>query len=397
MIKNCRSCNSRELIEITSLGMQYLSDFVDGDQKPEQHPLDLVMCTNCTLLQLKQTTPSSSLYNDHYGYRSGVNNTIRADLADVVKQAITRTQLTSEDIVVDIGANDGTLLGNYAIDGLTRVGFEPVTKLAYSCEKNADVVINDFFSYEKFKEKFGDKQAKVITSISMFYDLDDPNSFVGDLVKMLAPDGLLIIQQNYLASMLNQNAYDNIVHEHLEYYSLTSLEHLLGRHGLEVVDVELNDINGGSFRCYIRHMDNVKKLRIHENHLKLNNKWTYLMFTHRISQEKKKLREFVREESKKGKKFYLYGASTRGNTLIQYCEFDNKMIQAAVERNPEKWGKKIASLSIPIISEEQARRDKPDYMIVLPWFFKEEFLEREKEYLENGGHLVFPLPKFEVV
>lgn len=397
MIKNCRSCGSRELIEITSLGSQYLSDFVDGDEKPEQHPLDLILCTNCTLLQLGQTTPSSSLYNDHYGYRSGVNNTIRADLADVVKQAQERRHLNPEDIVVDIGANDGTLLGNYNSSGITRVAFEPIAKLAYACEKNADVVINDFFSYEKFTEKFGDKKAKIITSISMFYDLDEPNQFVSDLAKMLDSDGLLIIQQNYLASMLKQNAYDNVVHEHLEYYSLASLEHLLNRHGLDVVDVELNDINGGSFRCYVKQMDNVKRLRIYEEKLKLNNKWTYIMFTHRISQEKKKLREFVRSEVKKGKKFYLYGASTRGNTLIQYCELDNKLITAAVERNPEKWGKKIASLSIPIISEEQARKDKPDYMIVLPWFFKTEFVEREKEYLEAGGHLVFPLPKFEVV
>ena len=210
--------------------------------------------------------------------------------------------------------------------------------------------------------------------------------------KILDEKGIIIIEQNYLATMLQNVAFDNIVHEHIEYYSLKSLEHLLNRHGLEVFDVEVNSINGGAFRVYVKHMDNVKKLRQREEKLKLGNKWTYMLFAIKVKQIKNKVYNFIKEKVDEGKTVYLYGASTRGNSLIQACGLNNKLIKAAVERNPEKWGKRIASLDIPIISEEQARKEKPHIMLVCPWFFAPEFIEREKEYLRQGGTFLFPLP-----
>lgn len=412
-IKKCRSCNSKNLIKIISLGNQYLSDFTKTKRKPKAFPLRVVLCKKCFLVQLDYTAPSKYLYTERYGYKSGINQTMQEELKEIAQKSLKKIKKLSKTksasgrtnekiVVVDIGANDGTLLKNYP-KNIYRVGVEPIAKFAKEAKKYSDKVINDFFTYEAFHKALGNKRADVITIISCFYDMEDPNKFISDVKKIMKDDGICVIQQNYLVGMLKQNAFDNIVHEHLEYYSLLSLSNLLKRHGLEVFDVKLRDLNGGSFKTYISLKDKRKKtkavlkLEKYENRLKLNNKKIYLDFAKRIEKNKKNLFEFIKKEAAKGKTIYLYGASTRGNTLLQYFGLDNKLIKKAVERNPEKWGKIIASVGIPIISEEQARKDKPDYMLVLPWFFKEEFLKRESKYLENGGHFIFPLPKFEVI
>jgi len=403
MITNCRSCGSKELIDILSLGDQYLSDFVNGDEKPEKYPLDLVLCQQCNLLQLKHSAPVSSLYTDNYGYRSGINQTMRSHLAQLVNNACQLASPSPDDIVIDIGCNDGTLLKSYNDRALIKIGFDPVKKFAKYIEGTGIKFINAYFNKQNYEEYFGEKKAGIITAISMFYDLDDPNTFISDLKGILDKNGILIIQQNYLVGMLLQNAFDNIVHEHREYYSLLSLEKLLDRHGFDVFDVELHDLNGGSFRTYICHQgarkiaSSVIKLRESENKLGLQDKGIYQQFAGRIHELKEELYGFIAGEVKKGKTIYVYGASTRGNTLLQYCGLDNTLIKKAVERNEEKWGKKIASVGIPIISEEQARQEKPDYMLVLPWFFKEEFVKREAAYIEQGGKLLFPMPKMEIV
>ena len=348
MITNCRSCRSDKLVDVLSLGDQYLSDFINPtDPKPEQHPLDLIYCKDCTLVQLRHTTPSTSLYNDHYGYRSGISDTMRHELAVIVDEATIRVDLNIDDVVVDIGANDGQLLSVY--EGIKRIAFEPIPKFAKEIEekKRAEVVINNYFSAKEYR-KYESKPAKIITAISMFYDLDDPNAFVHDLAEILDPEGILVIQQNYLGSMISQMAVDNICHEHLEYYTLTSLEKLINRHGLEVVDVQMIEINGGSFRTFVKHMDNIKKFRMIERKMKLDNQWTYIMFGMKAKQVRKQLHNFIEGEAKKGKSIYIYGASTRGNTIIQYCQIE-PFIKAAVERNPEKYGKLYGGTGIPIL------------------------------------------------
>lgn len=401
-IEECRSCKSKNLSDVFSLGKSYLSDFVKNDAKPPKHPLSLTMCKNCYLLQLKHTTPSSLLYTEHYGYRSGINQTMQNELKEIVEKVLTIYGQQNKLIVVDIGANDGTLLSFYP-KRHERIGVEPVKKLACECKRNADTVINDFFNYESYEKVMGNKKADIVTSISCFYDMEDPNAFVADVTKILDENGIFVIQQNYLVKMLTQNAFDNIVHEHLEYYSLLSLQNLLKRHNLEVFDLELRELNGGSFRTCIGFQGKRPiSTRVYEQIelekiIGLKRKKIYTDFAKRIRQNKKEVYVFIKNQVNDGKKVYVYGASTRGNTLLQYFDLDNKLIEKAVERNPEKWGTKIASVGIPIISEEQGRLEKPDYMLVLPWFFKEEFLKREKEYLKSGGHFIFPLPILEVV
>lgn len=395
----CRSCGSNKITNVLSLGDQYLSEFRDKGIPEKAYPVNMVMCENCTLVQLRETTPQELLYTDNYGYYSGINNTIKADLKDIVESTMGMVELRENDVVIDIGSNDGTLLKNYPSQ-LARIGFDPVSKFAefYKDQKNL-LFINDYFSHEGLIRAYQDqgvnRKAKVVTAISCFYDLEDPNKFVADVAKILHPKGVFVIEQNYLATMLDNVAFDNIVHEHIEYYTLRSLEHLLTRHFLKVVDVRVNGINGGAFRTYIRHMDTIEKMRIIEKKMKLDNQFTYMLFGMQVKQACKQAHDFIEKVTKEGKTVYVYGASTRGNTLLQACGLDNTMIKAAVERNPVKYGKKF--LGIPIISEEQARKDKPDFMIIGPWFFKEEFIKREKEYLKNGGKFVVFLPKLEVI
>ncbi len=402
-ITSCRICSSTNLARILNLGNLYLSGFARDNKKPQKYPLSLILCRSCYLLQLKHNIPRSLLYSENYGYKSGINQTMQRELSGIVEKAIKQIGRDEEElIVVDIGANDGTLLKYYP-KNFFRIGIEPIKKFAKECSKYADVVINDFFNYKSFKDQLGDKKVDIITAISCFYDMEEPNEFVSDVKKIMNENGIFVIQQNYVVKMLTQNAFDNIVHEHLEYYSLISLQNLLARHGLEVFDLELRELNGGSFRTYIGAVGRrpisvsvYEQLEL-EKLIGLHRKKIYTDFAKRIKSVKKELYGFIKQKAKEGKKIYVYGASTRGNTLLQYFDLNNKLIEKAVERNPEKWGTKIASVGIPIISEEQARLEKPDYMLVLPWYFKEEFLEREQAYITKGGHFIFPLPKVEVI
>jgi len=407
--KNCRVCNHGELEDILSLGKQALINFVDSpSQKIYSAPLDLILCNKnkggCGLLQLKHTVPGDMLYRQFW-YKSGINLTMKNALLDVVRKAEELVNLKKDDIVVDIGSNDSTLLRSYSKEGIILVGFEPATNLMEEAKKGTTKIINDYFSYDNYKNEFDTKKAKVITAISMFYDLDDPNRLVDDIVKILDENGVFIVQMNYLMTMLENNAFDNIVHEHLEYYSLMSLEFLLERHSLVVFDIELNALNGGSIRTYIKHKkcknypisENVQKLRDEEIKKGLQNHETYLNFARRIKNNKEKTLEFIMKEVKKNKKIYVYGASTRGSTLLQFFNLNKKLIHAAADRNPNKWGKSIVGTEIPIISEEKARDKKPDYFLVLPWYFVNEFIEREKDFLRKGGKFIIPLPNFHLI
>lgn len=402
-LTHCRVCNSKKLLAILSLGQIRLSEYRKDNRKPAAYPLTLVLCQQCLLLQLKHAAPQSVLYTDNYGYRSGINQTMAAELKEIVQKSLLSYGKKKKGmIVVDIGANDGTLIKQYP-PSLYRVAVEPIKKLAKMAKAHANIVINDFFNVNTFTKAMGKKKADIVTVISCFYDMPDPNAFVADLKEITDEEGIIVIQQNYLKSMLSLNAFDNIVHEHLEYYSMHSMTNLLARHGLEIFHVEQTPINGGSFRTYIARLGQRKRtpsvsaLMRQEKTLKLHTKAPYLAFAKRVQENKSKLRAVIQKAERHGEKVYVYGASTRGNTLLQYFGLTNKLLTAAVERNEEKWGTKIASLGIPIISEEQARKEKPAYMLVLPWFFKDEFVKRERAYLKGGGKLIFPLPKMKIV
>lgn len=401
-IKQCRLCGSERLTRVLSLGNQFVSDFITSTGEHPRSPLELVRCRDCGLVQLRHTFPRASLYR-HYWYRSGISKTMREALSDVATKASQVAMPGAGDIVVDIGCNDGTLLRSYSTQGLRLVGFEPAENLVEDARKGTDWVFNDFFNAALFHEKFGREKAKIITSVAMFYDLEDPNGFVADIVNCLAPDGVCVVQQNYLATMLEKNGFDNIGHEHLEYYSLSTMQKLVAKHGLDIFDVNTNDVNGGSFRVYMCHQgrcpirESVERLKRKEAHLRLNSGEAYLALAANIRKIKSRLTSLIKTELQRGKIVYVYGASNRGNTILQYCGLDHRFITKATDANPEKWGRKTVGTGIPIVSKEEARKDKPDYFLILPHHFLEEIKLEEKEFLKGGGKLIVPLPEVRVV
>lgn len=396
-ILSCRSCNSRDLFSVLDLGKQRLADFRDTDEPTDAYPLEVLYCGGCHLVQLRDSVPPALMYHDRYGFKSGVNDTIRADLRSIVDDGF-RLQPAAR-CWLDIASNDGTLL-SFVHGGVFTVGVDPVTVLCDEAREHAEVIVNDYFAaghviaYGPFD---------VITSISMFYDLDDPNEFVAGVKSVLADDGIWIVQQNYLGATLEWNAVDNICHEHREYYSLLAMESLLARHGLEIFDVSTSSVNGGSFRTLICRTGDrpiapsVADLRLHELAMRLDSTLPYEAFAQHVRSGLDDLHDLVTGLNAQGKRVWIYGASTRGGTLWQSASLTAADLPFAVDRNPAKVGKYMSSLGSLIISEEQARAEQPEYMVVSPWFFRDEFLQREAGYLNAGGRLIFPLPELEIV
>jgi NDP-4-keto-2,6-dideoxyhexose 3-C-methyltransferase len=328
---------------------------------------------------------------------------MREALADVAAKAYLAARPSLGEIVIDTGCNDGTLLRTYPKSGIRLVGFEPAENLVEDARKETYWIFNDFFGADAFREKFGNEKAKIVTSVAMFYDLENPNRFVSDVVKCMAPDGVWVVQQNYLATMLQKNGFDNIGHEHLEYYSLSTMERLLARHEMDIFDVETNEVNGGSFRTYACHRGrypinrSVGALQRNEERMQLNKGEVYRIFARDIRKIRSHLAQLVRREVRSGKTVYVYGASNRGNTILQYCGLDYRLIKKATDANSEKWGLRTVGTKIPIVSKEEARKEKPDYFLILPHHFLEEIKREEKDYLDHGGKFIVPLPEVRVI
>lgn len=395
-ITKCRACNSKKLTQFLDLGEQYLSDFRDDDLSPPKYPLVAVFCEKCKLVQLKHTTPQDEMYHDRYGFKSNVSDSIKRDLDDVATHAF--QYVNDPTSWLDIASNDGYLLSRIPID-IRRVGVDPVTFLCKEAEEFASKIVNDYFSAEAVEGE----QFDVITSVSCFYDMPDPSKFVEDVKSVLKSKGVWIIQQNYLLTTMELAAVDNFVHEHLEYYTLRSLENLLDRFDLEVNEVYLSDINGGSIRTVVSHKGtfgvdgSVFTQREREAQYGVDDLSTYEAFAGEVNKELLKLRELVIRLVDEGEKVGILAASTRGATIWQSAGLDSRYISYAVERNPAKVGKIFSAIGVPIISEEEARANNPDYLIIGPWFLRAEIEAREQEYLQNGGLLIVPLPKVEVI
>ena len=408
----CRVCHSSSLTKVIDLGDQYLQNVFTkvGMPKPPQRkiPLSLVFCNPtlddkaCGLLQTALTVPPQILYST-YWYRSGTNQTMRDHLkvivGEVVKMIGDRRRL-----VLDIGCNDGTLLSYYP-KNFTKIGIDPSN--AVLSIKGIKVIRDIFPSPELIKE-MGANKFDAVTSIAMFYDAEDPIDFVKNIKRLLNKKGLWVFEVFYMPDMLEKNAYDTICHEHLSYFSLSVLEYILRRGGMKIFKAERNNINGGSIRCYATHIDNfnfkkfentkyLQELRQEEFDLGLDNEIPYRQFQERIDKHKEELSSLLKNLKREGKRIHTYGASTKGNTLLQFCGIDNSIIDYAADRNPEKDGAYTLGTNIPIVSEEKSRAMKPDYYLVLPWWFRDEFLKREQKALKQGIGMIFPFPQIEVV
>jgi SAM-dependent methyltransferase len=407
----CRVCGSNSLTPVIDLGPQYLQgSFVKpGKEMPSTRKINcsLVRCNPqvdenaCGLLQMEHSVPSEILYAA-YWYRSGTNATMRNHLKEIVDSTLSLLK-KNKCTVLDIGCNDGTLLNYYPAEW-DKFGCDPSD---VAQEVKIATVVQDIFPSAELSKAIGDKKMDVITSIAMFYDLENPVGFVKDIKRFLSSDGIWVFEMSYMPRMLELDSYDTICHEHLEFYSLAVLEKIVGMADMKIFKISFNDINGGSIRCYATHKESslyynkddhklMNDIRQQEFDLELDTDKPYVAFQYRIEKVKNELYDLLLNLKKEGKKVHVYGASTKGNTILQWCNINSMLVEYAAERNPDKYGASTLGTNIPIISEAESRAMNPDYYLVLPWHFKAEFIEREKDTLEKGTGFIFPIPTIDI-
>lgn len=403
--EKCRICGNPELVEVLDLGIQALTGVfpAHADQKITQGPLKLVKCVGddtCGLLQLAHSYDLGEMYGDNYGYRSGLNLSMVRHLHGKVAKILNTVDLSGQPLVLDIGSNDGTTLSAYP-DRCMRVGMDPTAAKFREYYPAGVTIIPDFFSAARFQDAFPDRRARVVTSFSMFYDLERPLDFMREVAAILEDNGLWVFEQSYMPLMLERNSYDTVCHEHLEYYALKQIKWMADRAGFKIVDVEFNDINGGSFSVAVSKQgapypeySGLQTLLAHEVELGLDTLEPYHAFAARVADSRQALRSFIDKALSEGKRIAGLGASTKGNVLLQYCGLGKRELFAIGEVNPYKFGRFAPGTLIPIVPESELLKEEPDYLIVLPWHFRPFFLGK---YRLPKARLVFPLPSLEIV
>ncbi len=405
--RQCRICQCPSLEPVLDLGEQNLTGiFPRSSSDPvTEGPLVLIKCDRCGLVQLQDSYNPDEMYGETYGYRSGLNASMVAHLKQKAQELQSLVPLSTGDIVLDIGSNDGTSLGFYPAKGVTRIGMDPSAEKFRNYYQPGVTLIPDFFSAEKFLAASGGRKAKIVSSIAMFYDLEKPLQFMSDVAQILAEDGVWHFEQSYMPAMLQSGSYDTVCHEHLEYYSLTQICWMTNQMGLKIVDVERNEINGGSFAVTAAHRASplpeatklIKWILADENHMAIHTHAPYHAFARRVREHRDELKALLASLRADGKLVLGYGASTKGNVILQYCGLTREDLPYIAEVNENKFGCFTPGTNIPIISEKEAHAMKPDYFLVLPWHFKENLVAREAAFLRAGGKMIFPLPEIEIV
>jgi hypothetical protein len=406
-ISACRVGKSKDLISVLNLGHQALTGVFpkSPSERVTEGPLELVWSPTSGLLQLRHSYAPDEMYGENYGYRSGLNQSMVDHLTNKVRYLQRFTDLAPGDTVLDIGSNDCTTLKAYTVSGINRIGIDPTGQKFAEYYPSEVKLIPDFFSVEAYR-RATDKPARVVSSIAMFYDLEDPVQFAMEIESVLSDDGIWHFEQSYMPSMLRLNSYDTICHEHIEFYSLGVVKFILEAAGLKLVDVAMNNVNGGSFAVTAAKRANtslkanstvIEWLLEQEDRMGLGTPRPFRDFEERVFRHREDLSRLVKTLVADGKTILGYGASTKGNVLLQFCGFTAEEIPAIADVNPDKFGRVTPGTNIPIISESEARAVKPDYYLVLPWHFKDGILRREKDYLKEGGKFIFPFPEIEIV
>lgn len=405
-IEKCRVSGSANLLSVLSLGNQALTGVFPASASVPVTvgPLELVWCPDSGLLQLAHVYEASEMYGENYGYRSGLNQSMVRHLTQKIGKLEQFAQLKAGDTVLDIGSNDATSLKAYQTPSLNRIGIDPTGAKFRQYYPDDIKLVPDFFSAKNF-DSVSKARAKIITSIAMFYDLEDPIAFARDIKASLAPDGVWHFEQSYMPSMLRLTSYDTICHEHVEYYSLQVVERILDAADMKVLDVQMNAVNGGSFAVTAGHKSSPLKanravidwLLSQEDRMGLATPKPYREFEERVFRHREDLRRLLTALRDDGKRILGYGASTKGNVVLQFCGIGPDLVEAIAEVNPDKFGHVTPGTHIPIVSEADALKMKPDYYLVLPWHFKDGILQREQKFLADGGKMIFPFPEIEIL
>ena len=405
-IEKCRVCGGSELEIVLSLGEQYLTGVFPRSptENVSKGPLDLAFCRGCSLLQMRHSFSPDEMYGDNYGYRSGLNASMVRHLQHKIRSLESLAQPVEGDLVIDIGSNDATSLKAYS-GKLRRIGVDPTGEKFREYYEDGISLVSTFFSAAAIEAECAGQKAKIVTSIAMFYDLDAPLDFVRDVKSVLADDGIWHFEQSYMPSMLRTNSYDTICHEHLEFYSLRVVKDILEQCGMRIIDVQMNAVNGGSFAVtaskdaapYVSNSAVINWLLQQEAEMELGTLKPYKDFEVRVFRHRRNLKNLVEALVADGKTIVGYGASTKGNVLLQFCGLGSSHIKCIAEVNEDKFGSFTPGTNIPIVSEAEARAMKPDYFLVFPWHFKHGILERERDFAMHGGRFIFPLPEIEII
>ncbi len=404
----CRNCKEKKnYSDLFSLGkLSYTGKFPNNKKTNiPKSEIKLVMCNRCKLVQVSKQFDLKYMYDDNYGYRTGINQTMTDHVKGIVNElSLKKNFLNKGDYVLDIASNDGTLL-NFYDKSLITTGIDPTINKYKKFYNKINYKFSNFFEKKKLTKIFKKKKFKVITALAVFYDLKDPNKFFRDIGEIIDENkGIFILEFQDLLSIIKNNLFDTICHEHLGYYSTKIILKMVKKNNLRVFDIKKNQVNGGSTRFYICHKeafykekkDKIKKHVKFELKFKLESKKTYKIFLDKILNIKKVLKKKLIDIKSKNKSIHGYGASTKGNVLLQFFDIDKNLIDLIADRNPLKKGCFTPGTKIPISDEKKSRSLKPDFYLVLPWHFKKEILKREKKIRANGTKLIFPLPYVQI-
>ena len=404
-IKNCRNCNYNNFTNLFSLGkISFTGKFPKSIlQNIPKAQLNLLMCKKCKLVQLDRNFNIKYLYGKDYGYRTGINQTMTDHVKETVKVNSTIVNLQPKDHVLDIASNDATLL-NFYDRRIVTVGVDPLANKYKKHYKNINYKISNFFHISEVKKLKLKKKFKIISALSVFYDLRDPNKFLRHVKELLDEKGVFILEHADLYMIIKNKIFDTICHEHLGFFSSKVIIEMIRNTGLKVFHHEYNDINGGSSRYYICHQkadykvkDSIKKVLLKEKKIGLHSKKIFTSFYNEILKQRIKLKKIIKKIKNKKLTIHGYGASTKGNVLLQFYNMDNKDVSYIADRNPLKYNLFTPGTKIKIISENHSRKLKPDYYLVLPWHFKKEILSREKIAKKKGTKFIFPLPRVNII
>ncbi|MEL6102168.1 MAG: NAD-dependent epimerase/dehydratase family protein [Pseudomonadota bacterium] len=402
----CTSCGEAGLKLILDLGTMPRSDGLIEPSRVDQSetlvPLRLGYCPNCTLVQLFETRPQEEMFGDEYLYFSSYSTDLLKHSRDHVLDLIERRELGSENFVVEVASNDGYLLSNFLEKGVPVLGIDPAPKPAATARERGIPTLEFFFGEKVATEvRNSHGAADVIIAKNVVAHATDTNDFVAGLSALVSDTGVVVTEFPYLRDLIEHTEFDTIYHEHLCYFSVGSAKYLFARHGLHLIDVERLSIHGGSLRMTFSKSGSaspmVDQILKEEQEIGLGEFSYYTDFAQRVRAFREDVRNLIGSLKADGHRLAAYGAAAKGTIMLNYLNLNDSVIEYVVDRNENKQGKLVPGVRIPIHEPDRLLQDKPDYVVVLPWNFRDEIISQQQEFLKGGGRFVVPIPKLEIV